>query len=75
MALEKTEIGIRKVPTRKSVFSGQDPSKMSEAPQERKYSSKSRSKFRGNRVHHVDDDYGAYPEEAEDYAPDYYEDE
>ena len=48
---------------------------MSEHPQERKFSSKPRSKFRGNRVHHVDDDYGEDLEEAEEPVPDFCEEE
>ena len=65
MALEKTEIGIRKESTRKSVFSGQDPGKISEPPQERKFSGKPRSKFRSSRVHQIDDDYGEDPYDEE----------
>ena len=75
MALEKTEIGIRKETSRKSAFSSQDPGKILEPHQEKKLSSKPRSKFRSNRVHHVDDVYGWDPEEAEDYAPDPYAEE
>ena len=75
MAFEKTEIGIRRESTWKSVFSSHDPSKMSEPPQKRKFSTRPRSKFRSNRVHQIDDDYGGDPEEAEEAEPDPYKDE
>ena len=61
MALEKTEMKIRKESTRKSVFSGQDPGKMSEPPQDKKFSGKPRSKIRSSRLHQLDDDCGEDP--------------
>ena len=61
MALEKTEIGLRKEFIRKCVFTSHDPGKMSEPPQESKSFSKPRSKILGNRVHYVDDDYADDP--------------
>ena len=65
MALEKTEIGIRKESTRKSVFSGQDLGKISEPPQKRKSSGEPRSKFHSSRVHQIDNDYGEDPYDEE----------
>ena len=65
MPLEKSEIGIRRESTRKTGFSSHDSSKMSEPPQERKFSGEPRSKFRSNCVHHIDDHYGCDPSEAE----------
>ena len=43
MALKKTEIEICRESTRKSVFTGHDPSKISEPPQERKFTADLRS--------------------------------
>ena len=57
------------------MFTSHDPSKMSEPPQERKFSSTPRTKFRSNQVHQIEDVYGDDPEEAEEVEPDPYEDE
>ena len=62
-ALDKTEVSLRKESARRSLFHSQDPGKISNPPKERKFVPKARSRFRGGRVHQME-------EEVEDVTSD-----
>ena len=64
-ALDKTEVSLRKESARRSLFRNQEPAKISEPPPERKFSGKPKSKFRGGRVHQIDEDQGQDPSDGD----------